>query len=325
MQIGTKNMLKTVNKLVLASAALAAVLGAQSCATNPVTSMPLVQATTKPVEDVVSGDRPAMWRLADEDTEIFLFGTFHILPPGTDWTSAAMDAAMADTTTTYIEADGKSPQAQQELQQVMQQYGLNPAGVTLSSILGAERAAKFAVVAEQYGVPLANLEPLRPWLASMTLSLVAYQQAGFDFQSGAETTIIAKAKEQNDAMRNLETGVEQIKALASLDEIQDYTSFDEELAQLANLKEEIAPVVEAWRTGDLKTIEHSLVKMIRDVSPAAFDILLKNRNANWVRHITALMTGEGSYFIAVGAAHLVGKDSVVDMLREGGYVVMRVQ
>ncbi len=273
----------------------------------------------------INGDRPAMWRLADSDSEIFLFGTFHLLPPGTQWASAVMDDAMVETETTFFEADTTSQQAQQALQQAVQQYGVNKPGVTLSSTLGAERAAKFGAVAEKYGVPLANLEPFRPWLASLTVTIVAYQRAGFDPNSGAETIITAKATEQGDEIRYLETAVDQIKALASLEDTNDFTSFDDGLKQLEDVDTEIKNLLTSWRTGDVKAMEEQLVDSIKSASPAAFDVLLKNRNANWVEQINTLMAGEGDHFIAVGAGHLVGEDSVVDMLRDRGYTVTRVQ
>ncbi len=274
---------------------------------------------------ITSGDSPAMWRLADEDTEIFLFGTFHLLPAETEWQAPAMEAALAATDVVYFEADTTSAEAQQQLQQAVQQYGLNPPGTTLSSILGDERAARFGEVAGKYGIPLAQLEPLKPWLASLSVTVLAYQQAGFDPNSGVEMVLEPLAKAQGDEIRYLELGVDQIKALASLDDAQDFAAFDDGLEQLANIEGEIANLLEAWRTGNVADMEDLLVRSIRDVSEPAFQALLVNRNANWVTQINDLMAGEGDYFIAVGAGHLVGEDSVVDMLQESGFNVERVQ
>lgn len=282
-------------------------------------------AASNAVTTEFSGDRPAMWHLEDDDTQIYLFGTFHLLPPEIEWQTAAMEAALAATDITLFEADTTSPQAQQELQQAIQEYGLNPPGTTLSSILGEERAAKFGQVAGQYGLPLAQLEPLKPWLASLTLTVIAYQQAGFDPNSGVEMVLEPIAKAQGDQIGYLESGVSQIKALASLDDQQDFASFDEGLEQLANVKEEIGKLLEAWRTGNVANMETLLVRGIRDISEQSFQVLLVNRNANWVTQINDMMAGEGDYFIAVGAGHLVGEDSVVEMLKEQGFSVNRVQ
>jgi len=290
----------------------------ESATRNAVSAAPVVAET-------INGDRPAMWRVADSDTEIFLFGTFHLITPGTEWTSDAMKAAMVGTGVTYFEADTSSPEGLQSIQQAVQQYGLNPPGVTLSSTLGAERAAKFKSIADQYGVPMANLEPLRPWLASLSVTLVAYQQAGLDPNSGAEMILTGLAKEQGDEIRFLESGESQIIALASLDDNQDFSAFDDGIDQLGNLKEEILALQEAWRSGNVAVIEEQIVASIRDVSEPAFQALLVRRNENWVVQINDLMASDGQYFIAVGAGHLVGEESVVDMLRKQGFTVTRVQ
>ncbi|NND00235.1 MAG: TraB/GumN family protein [Gammaproteobacteria bacterium] len=273
----------------------------------------------------ISRNYPAMWKLVDQDTEIYLFGTFHLLPPDINWSSAKMLAAMAETSVTYLEADAASASGQREVLSAVQRYGYNSPGVSLTATLGKQRAAKLAEVARRYGVELAVLEPLRPWLATLTLAVKAYQQAGLVSQSGAESTIIQIAQQQQDEIRYLESSVEQIHALASLDEMADYTSFDAELAQFADFSREVLPLMEAWRSGDIATIELKLLTMLRNASPNSFDILFRKRNLNWRRQIKALMDGTGGYFIAVGVGHMVGDDSLIAMLRDDGYRVKRVQ
>ena len=104
-----------------------------------------------------AGDAPAMWRLKDADSEVYLFGTFHVLPASVQWTTPAFDAAMQETETTITEADVTSPEAQAAMLGLVQKYGLNPQGVTLSSMLGPERAAEIERIAGSLGVPMATL------------------------------------------------------------------------------------------------------------------------------------------------------------------------
>lgn len=274
---------------------------------------------------VITGDRPAMWHLSDSDTNIYLFGTFHILQADTQWQSKRFDAAMLASTTTYLEADTTSSEAVAEVQQAVQRYGVNPVGVTLSSILGEERAEKLASAAQTFGIPMAHLEPLRPWLASLSITVVAMQQLGLDPEAGADKKIEVLAASQGDQIRYLESGSSQIKVLASLDDVEDFASFDEGIEQLANFDEEVSAMLTAWQSGDEHELEKQIIDTIKDVSPKAHNAVFVNRNANWTAQIEALMAGKGSYFIAVGAGHLVGEDSVVDMLQEEGFSVNRVQ
>ena len=268
---------------------------------------------------------PAMWRVADEDTEIFLFGTFHLLPKDADWRTDAFAEAMAETGTTVLEVNTDSPAARASVAKLMQEYGRNPPGVTLSSILGPERAAKLKTVADRYGVPMATLETARPWLALLTLSLVGMQKEGFDPTHGVEAVVTEQARKENDAYDYLESVEYQIKALASLDGPELLAEFDVTLEQFDDLKGFTSRMLTAWRSGDVAAIEDIVIADLRETAPDAYESLIVARNRNWVETLTGWLEAEGDYFVAVGAGHLVGPDSVIAMLKDEGWTVERVQ
>ena len=222
---------------------------------------------TKTVSDIISGDRPAMWQLSDSDTQIVLFGTFHLLHTDTQWQSPRLDAAMLAATTTYLEADTASAAAQAEVQQAVQQYGVNPPGESLSSQLGESRAKQFESVAAHFGIPLAALEPLRPWLATLTVTIAAMQQSGLDSESGADKQIFNKATAQGDRIRYLESAGSQIEVLASLDELEEFGGFEQGMEQLMNYEAEIDAMIKAWLSGDEAELEQRIIKEVKDVSP----------------------------------------------------------
>ena len=268
---------------------------------------------------------PAMWRLTDADSEIFLFGTFHLLPATIDWKTAAFDAAMARTPITLTEADTDSPEASAKLAALVQQLGLNPPGVTLTSQLGAERAKQFALVADRFGIPMAALEPMRPWLALISLAVGAMQREGYSSEAGAEQTILSLARTENDRIAHFETAEFQIRALAGLGDEEWLADFERGLAQIADFEGFSARTLEAWRTGDLAAIEEEMIGPMRSQAPGAYKTLLVDRNANWVAQIEEFMKGSDDYFIAAGAGHFIGEDGVVEMLRRKGYAIERVQ
>lgn len=272
-----------------------------------------------------SGSGPAMWLVSDEDSDIYLFGTFHLLPATLQWTTPAFDEAMERTATTMTEVDTKSPAAQAKMTALVRQLGLNPPGVTLSSTLGPERAARLGELAVKYDVPIETLEPLKPWLAMIGLSVTIMQKEGFDADSGAEATILGRAATEGDGVAYLESAEYQIRALASLDEKEIIGDFDSSLDQLGDFDAYARRVVNAWRSGDVGALEEETLAPMRDMAPGAFRTLITDRNRNWVAEIDEILAGEGDYFIAVGAGHLIGEGSVVDMLEEKGYAVRRVQ
>ena len=274
----------------------------------------------------LTGDWPAMWAVTDDDSQVYLFGTFHALPSDLQWKSDYFKSVMERTDVTYFEADTTSATALLEFQRGMQQYGLNPPGVTLSSLLGEQRAIDFKKVAEEIaGVPMAQLEPLRPWLAMITISMATFQKLGLQPSFGADMVIEQRAQQEGDELKYLESGLSQIKAMVSLDDMGDFAMIDETIDQMNNFEEEVNAMLSAWSKGDEQLMYESIVVGLKEVSEEAYKALFVNRNANWVTQIENLMEGEGDYLMAVGAGHLVGDESVVELLRAKGFTVSRVQ
>jgi hypothetical protein len=271
------------------------------------------------------GEGPAMWRLADADSEIYLFGTFHILPATVSWSTPAFTEAMAETETTMTEVDTESPEAQATMAALVQQLGVNPPGVTLSSQLGPNRTAKLAAVIKPYGLQMAQLEPLKPWLAMLTISVMVMQKEGYSGDSGAEKTILARAASEKDAIAHLETAEFQIRMLANLSEDEILGDFDASLDQLADFDGYSKRMLDSWTSGDVAALDREFLAPLREDSPAAYKALIVDRNQNWAAQIDRLIAGKGDHFIAVGAGHLVGDDSVVKLLGAKGHKVERVQ
>lgn len=268
---------------------------------------------------------PAIWKMTDDNSTLYLFGTFHFLTEGIEWQTDLYREAMNDAEITITEVDTKSPEAQAAVAGAIQLYGLNPAGTTLSSTLGEERAAAFAEVAGQFGIPMPALEFYKPWLASLSVTISALQSIGFDPKLGVEEVVLGQAGLEGDEIDHLETPEEQIIAIASLDETEMLSNFDAGLDQFDQFEELTMRMMTSWQTGDLAALEKDIVGDFRNEAPDAFQKIFVERNENWVVVIKEIMAGEGDYFIAVGAGHLIGEDSVIDMLRDDGFEIDRVQ
>ncbi|NOT41437.1 MAG: TraB/GumN family protein [Alphaproteobacteria bacterium] len=268
---------------------------------------------------------PAMWVISDADTRIYLFGTFHILPKDVKWQTEAFKKALAEATVVAVETDTESPYARSSIGAMLLEHGVNPSWQTLRGVLGAERYSKLGAIAKRYGIEMGKLQSYRPWLVMMMLSDKVMQANGFSRDFGVERIVLAEALAQHDKILTMETPEAQIKALAAMDTPAALDSFDLAIADLADLKTSVDPLLTAWRTGDVDAIDRlSGVEMRRD-APAAYRALLVNRNANWIERLNGWMKGKGTYFVAVGAAHLAGPDSVLVMLEKRGVKATRVQ
>ena len=187
----------------------ASVFGLCACS-NAATGQNLLEeaksnSTTASASQDAKSNAPAMWEIKDENSTLYVLGTFHILPADLEWKTPVFEAAMADAENTITEADTSSPAATLAVQRAVGELGINPKGTTLSSILGTERHARFAAMSEKFGIPASALETFKPWLAVITVSVTALQSYGYDPASGVDSLVIEQATAEGDTLSYFET------------------------------------------------------------------------------------------------------------------------
>jgi uncharacterized protein YbaP (TraB family) len=265
---------------------------------------------------------PALWKLSDDDSEIWLFGTVHILKPDTSWRTDKVTNAFSSADTIYFEAPTEET-SQQEMQTIIAPHIQNPQGVTLSSLVSAESYAQFGDAATKLGIPkaaLVNLEPLRPWFVTLTLSVQQIVANGYNPESGVEKILYADAKQAGKKIAYFETIEEQIGFLANMSSEDEVAMFEAGIPQLNEGVEFLDSLVASWASGDIEGMDEKLNAAFVE-SPELKKVLLIDRNENWADKIAELMNGSGKAFIAVGSGHLVGEGSVQSLLKAKGYVI----
>ena len=265
---------------------------------------------------------PALWHIGDEDSDIYIFGTFHILPAELDWQSETVTDAFAASDILMLEADVHSPEAQQAMQALIPQLAFNPPGVPLTSLLDADGQALLAEMAPRLGASVAMLEPMRPWFAQIVLTLGQMQQLGFDPNAGVELVLLS-TRHEDMTMDYFETAEEQLGFLAGMSETAQVEGLVEGLREMDRLPQELDDMVLAWARGDMDAVNSLFLEQMRDEAPEAYQAIIVQRNHNWVPQIIERLEGEGDYFIAVGAGHLPGEEGVIALLQAQGYSVTR--
>lgn len=157
---------------------------------------------------------PALWKLQHEDTTVWLYGTFHLLPEGTPYTDGKAENAFHESRTLILEADTEMGQ----LSRLISQYGIAPAGAPWTEKLTADERAELENQAQALQTPVAHLERFRPWMAALYLTQVHVGKMGFTPQAGVEAQLSAKAKALGKEITYLETAEEQIRMFADLPE-----------------------------------------------------------------------------------------------------------
>lgn len=264
---------------------------------------------------------PALWTLADEDTTLYILGTVHLLRPETDWMTAEIRTAIDTADKIVFEADTTSPDAQRELMRFFSTHGLFSDGRQLSSLLTDEEEAQLTAALESVDLPLAALEPMRPWFAAINLSVKQMVDGGFDPESGVEKVIETSVAGRDVRFAYLETVEQQLGGLAGLSDCEQVGFLMATADSVDDSIELLDLLVDEWADGDVHGLGLLLANPEMLGSRAIYDVMLVERNAAWVPQITAMLDVPGTVLIAVGAGHLAGDDSVIEMLRREGYTV----
>lgn len=283
-------------------------------------------AQAEPQPEAIEAD-PALWVLSDEDSTVYLFGTVHILPPELDWHTEEIRTAFAEAGTLYLEADVLSPEAQAQMQAMIPQLGLLPAGQQLTTMMSEEALAHLDQIAARLGAPAqairAAIDPLQPWLASLQIAVAQMQAAGYDPQSGVEQVLNAEAQAAGMAFGYFETAEEQLGFLSSLPLETQLADFETGLEQAVENPDMLDDLVAAWAAGDMDALDAIMNSEMREASADLYALLIVQRNRNWIPLIVEILDGEGTAFVAVGAAHMPGEAGVINLLREQGHTVTR--
>jgi uncharacterized protein YbaP (TraB family) len=156
----------------------------------------------------------------------------------------------------------------------------------------------------------AQVQPLRPWLAGVLLSTLPLVKAGYDPNSGVEHVIKTEMVAAGKPVQGFETAEQQIRYLADVPPATELEFLKSSLSEGQKAVAMIDDLVAAWGAGDEARLEALLNGEIKDKYPDLYRRLIVERNVRFAAKIAELAKGQGVVFVAVGAGHLVGPDSV---------------
>jgi len=266
--------------------------------------------------------KPALWMVKDADTTIYLFGTVHLMPSDASWHDPTLDRAMADSQTLYIELTDDDPA---NMAALVLRYGMD-ATHPLSSQLSQSEAHRLGLLANKIGVPggMQTLNVMRPWLAALTLAVTPLLKAGLDPEHGVDKQLKAQMAGAGKQVLGLETAEQQIRFLADMPRAIELALLRSTMRDADKGAFQLTELIDAWKAGDVDTIARIGNDDMRLREPKLYQLLLVQRNQVWATKIAAILQQPGTVFIAVGAAHLAGPDSVQARLELLGVPVERL-
>jgi len=264
---------------------------------------------------------PALWAIRDQDSTIYLFGTIHVLKPSTQWRSPRIDQALKASDDLVIEVLGADDPA--VMQPLVMQYGLDRA-TPLSRKLSPQDLKRAQALAQAAGMPPQAMEVMRPWLASISLAMLPVIKAGYDPRSGVEQVVSAEMKAAGKPASSLETAEQQIRFFADMSTPVEVEMLRATLDDAEAGPAKIDDMVAAWAAGDIQVLEEQFITEMKTNYAEVYGVLLTDRNRDWAGQLKTKLDGSGVSFVAVGAGHLVGPDSLQAQLATLGVQTERV-
>jgi uncharacterized protein YbaP (TraB family) len=267
--------------------------------------------------------KPALWQVSDADTTIYVFGTIHLLPAGTEWQTPALEKAVREAQSLVVETivDEKNPQA---FMTAMSQLGFSPGQPPIAERVPAAKRAALAAAIAKSGVPREVFDRMETWAAAFTLLGVQFRELGLIGSEGVETVLRQQFTSSGKPIGELESNTEQLRIFDSLSEKDQRSFLEGVMEEPQAMRKQFKQMLEAWVRGDIDGIAQSFNQDLSS-TPAMENALIRNRNARWRTWVEQRLASPGTVLLAVGAGHLAGKDSLLTMLSKDGYKVRRVQ
>ena len=264
---------------------------------------------------------PPLWQLKGRNNSVYLLGSVHVLRDDAQPLAPSITRAYQDADIVYMEVDLDDLDPM-EVQQFTLSNGVLPPDQSLATLLGAARYSKAKSEAEKLGLDLDQLAQLEPWVVALSAVQAQVLRLGLDPDAGIERRLARDAARDQKEIRGLETVVDQLGIFdrLPLDRQQDFLLMS--LEEAIELPATIDDMIDAWSRGDIERLAAMMSDEFKDF-PELYESLVVARNHNWTRQIVELLDDDTDYLVVVGALHLAGADSVIEMLRERGVSARR--
>jgi uncharacterized protein len=267
---------------------------------------------------------PSLWVIKSPSATVYLFGTIHLLRASQDWETQAIKDALADSQELWLEVPDLDDAA--SARKLVAQLGYDSAH-PLSTVLPAKDLARLKMAAGRLGLPEgeATFEPMRPWLAALALTESQILHAGYQPNAGVEHILLDQWKPSHKDVLGFETLGEQLHFFADLSPRLQDEVLENALAEFDEGPSKLNAIVAAWTRGDQKALTRLIVDELRQPLPELYRTLIVERNERWAETIDAMLEQATNRFVAVGAGHLAGPDSVQVKLSAKGVRVNLVR
>ncbi len=266
--------------------------------------------------------KTSLWKVSHKGYELFIGGTIHALPAGTEMPSE-FESAYQQSQQLVFEADLKKMQSSQFIEAMQQHAKLLPPN-TLKSVLSPNAFALLKRYMDDNQLPPLLFEGLKPSIVALNITLLELQKIGYTAE-GVDAIYFHKAFTDNKALRFLETPEFQLELMVSLGDSDPSSTISYTIEQANDYPQLMTNTLNAWRTGNTQLMRDTMIEPMKQQDDLLYQRLIVERNKMWVKQLTSLIKNPTTEFVLVGAAHLYGDDSVIALLQQQGFFVEQVK
>ncbi len=264
-------------------------------------------------------EKSLLWQVSRDDKSIFLLGSIHYLRKDNYPLNQTILNALDASKRLVLEIDLNRTSTESAQRSTLEK-AIYRDGTTLAQNVSPETYELASRRANELGLDMRILNPMKPWFAALTMIAINLQRMGFDPKFGVDRHLAERAKSSGKPTSGLETLESQLRILDQLSKRGQELMLRETVGELERLDRDVNAIVRSWIKGDEDRLSTLLLTEMQEY-PELYEKVLVERNRRWLADIEKLIEEGSGAMVVVGAAHLVGKDSVVAMLKAKGYRV----
>jgi uncharacterized protein len=262
-----------------------------------------------------------LWKIRSKDNVVYLMGSIHYLKRQNYPLDETLEAAFKDAKKLVFEIDLDSGEAGRK-EQLMVLKGMYSDGTTLKDHVAPETYALADKQLKALGLDVQIFNQFKPWVTALTVLGLKLQAMGFDPGQGIDRYFFRKAKKERKEIHGFETLEYQLGLFDGLPERVQEALLAQSLGDADLAEAGVNAIVKAWAAGDLQALDELLLRGMRE-HPELYRALIADRNRAWLPKIESYLAQRENYLVVVGAAHLAGKDGLIETLKAKGYSVER--
>ena len=264
-------------------------------------------------------EKSFLWKVSSERNSFYILGSIHFLRKN-NYPLRKLIEDVFDQTQKLVLEINLNGASSENIQQLTLAKGVFLDGTTLQQSVSTETYELAEKRARELGLDIRTMSPMKPWVAALTMAAMKLRQLGFDQKFGIDHYLAERAKEKGKTVQGLETPEFQIGLLDQFSRRDQESMLRQTLKEMDLLEDGVGRIISAWKAGDVAAMEELMLASMRDY-PEIRQNLLVDRNRRWIPQLEQFLSGSDSVLVVVGAAHLVGTNGVIELLKQRGYRV----